>query len=121
VRRNGDITLKQRNLLSGTVRISSDQTREIIAYQKGRTQERIEQYGLTSSSSAVAENKTGGIDFDPANLNLNVEGNVFFNLPLETIRRFQTSTGMTFQILKIEKGVDLESLLVCEQEFSLSP
>jgi len=62
-------------------------------------------------SSPVQSVVHGGIDFDPANLNLNIEGNVYFNLPLETIRKFQTSTGMTFQILKIEKGVNLGNLL----------
>ncbi len=77
--------------------------------------------GEATSSSSSKANEVGGIDFDPANLNLNVKGNVFFNLPLETIRKFQTSTGMTFQILKIEKGVNLQSLLGREQEYSLSP
>ena len=61
---------------------------------------------------------TGGINFDPANLNLNVEGDIFFSFPLETIRKFQTSTGLTFQILRIEKGVDLDDLLGGEKELS---
>ena len=75
----------------------------------------------SSIVSSVSSQTTGGIDFDPANLNLNTKGNVFFDLPLETIRQFQTSTGMTFQILKIEKGVNLQGLLGQEQELSLAP
>jgi len=75
----------------------------------------------SSSSSTLLPKTTGGIDFNPTNLNINVTGKVYFDLPLETIRKFQTSTGMTFQILKIEKGVDLESLISDEENLSYLP
>ena len=77
---------------------------------------RQEQYqgdlrSLITELSDRDKSELGGIDFNPTNLNLSVTGKVYFDLPLETIRKFQTSTGMTFQILKIEKGVDLDSML----------
>lgn len=59
----------------------------------------------------------GGIDLNPNNFNFKTtSSSLRFNLPLETIRQFQASSGLAFQIMKIEKGVDLKSLLGIEEE-----
>ncbi len=85
---------------------------ELLGATKEEQAVDVSHLALSSSPSTMVDGQTtGGIDFDPANLNLNVEADIFFALPLETIRKFQTSTGMTFQILTIEKDIDLDTLL----------
>jgi len=76
-------------------------------FGKDRKDEGLASSGLTR----------GGIDLNPDNLNMRtISSGLQFNLPLQTIRKFQASNGLTFQIMKIEKGVDLKSVLGIEEE-----
>ena len=66
--------------------------------------------------SLALEFDKGGIDFDSTELNLNnASSTLQFNLPLKTIQQFKSSSGLSFEILGIEEGVDVDSLIGVEK------
>ena len=62
----------------------------------------------------------GGIAFKETNLDVS-SGSFQFDIPLEIIRKFQASSGLTFKILRIEKGIDIDNFLDSERKISSLP